>query len=345
MFTAGPTIQSVYGADAPEGNYAELSTRGFELSVTWKDGFKLGGKPFNYSIKGTLADYTSTIDKYNNATGYIGGGNHPEYYAGMTVGEIWGFVSNGLWQYQEDIDAANAKAQAAGQKRYDSIHQQTNNYDLYPGSVKIEDLNGNGYIDRGDQTLSNPGDRTKIGNSEPRYIYSFTLSADWNNFYASIFFQGVGKRDLVTEGDSGMIWGQYNRAYNQIPKWIVGNYWTPENRDAWMPRYNAHSEPFSQASRRGNTRYMLDVSYIRLKNVQIGYNLPEKWIKPLKLSKASIFFSGENLWDWSPMYKYVKNTVNVLSLGADPENSDTTAGTGGSYPVMSSYSFGVSLTF
>lgn len=345
MFTAGPTIQSVYGADAPEGNYAELSTRGFELSVTWKDGFKLGGKPFNYSIKGTLADYTSTIDKYNNATGYIGGRNRPEYYEGMVIGELWGFVSNGLWQYQEEIDAANAKAQAAGQSRYDSIHQQTNNYDLYPGSVKIEDLNGNGYIDRGDQTLSNPGDRTIIGNEEPRYIYSFTLSADWNNFYASIFFQGVGKRDLVTEGDSGMIWGQYNRAYNQIPKWIVGNYWTPENRDAWMPRYNAHSEPFSQASRRGNTRYMLDVSYIRLKNVQIGYNLPEKWIKPLKLSKASIFFSGENLWDWSPMYKYVKNTVNVLSLGADPENSDTTAGTGGSYPVMSSYSFGVSLTF
>ena len=345
MFTAGPTIQSVYGADAPEGNYAELSTRGFELSVTWKDTFKLGGKPFNYSIKGTLADYVSVIDKYNNATGYIGGRNRPEYYEGMVIGELWGFVSNGLWQYQEEIDAANAKAQAAGQSRYDSIHQQTNNYDLLPGSVKIEDLNGNGYVDRGDQTLSNPGDRTIIGNEEPRYIYSFTLSADWNNFYASIFFQGVGKRDLVTEGDSGMIWGQYNRAYNQIPEWIIGNYWTPENRDAWMPRYNAHSEPFSQASRRGNTRYLLDVSYIRLKNVQFGYHLPEKWIKPLKLSKASIFFSGENLWDWSPMYKYVKNTVNVLSLGADPENSDTTAGTGGSYPVLSSYSFGISLTF
>ena len=142
-----------------------------------------------------------------------------------------------------------------------------------------------------------------------------------------------------------MIWGQYNRAYNQIPKWILGNYWTEENRDAWMPRYNAHSEPFAQQTRRANTRYMLDVSYIRLKNVQIGYHLPEKWLKPLRISKASVFFSGENLWDWSPMYKYVKNTVNVLSLGDDPENSDTTAGTGGSYPVLSSYSFGVSLTF
>ncbi len=345
MFTAGPTIQSVYGADAPEGNYAELSTRGFELSVTWKDGFNLAGKPFNYSVKGTLADYTSTIDKYNNATGYIGGRNRPEYYEGMVIGELWGFVSNGLWQYQEDIDAANAKAQAAGQARYDSIHEMDKRFNIYPGDIKIEDLNGNGYIDRGDQTIHNPGDRTIIGNEEPRYIYSITLSADWNNFYGSIFFQGVGQRDLFTEGDSGMIWGQYNRPYNQIPQWIIGNYWTEDNRDAWMPRYNAHTEPFSQASRRANSRYLLDVSYIRLKNIQFGYHLPEKWLKPLKISKASVFFSGENLWDWSPMYKYVKNTVNVLSLGADPENSDTTAGTGGSYPVLSSYSFGISLTF
>ncbi len=237
MFTAGPTIQSVYGADAPEGNYATLTTRGCELTVLWKDSFKLASKPFHYSIKATFADYVSKIDKYNNDTGYIGGRNIPEYYAGMVMGELWGFVCNGLWQDQADIDAAEAVARAAGAERYDIINQFSKDYSIRPGDPKIEDLDGNGYIDRGDQTLSNPGDRTIIGNSAPRFMYSFTIGFDWNNFYASVFFQGVGKQDFITEGDSGMIWGQYNRAYNQIPKWVLGNYWTEENRDAWLPRY------------------------------------------------------------------------------------------------------------
>ena len=345
MFTDGPSIQAIYGADSPKGNYAELSTRGFELLLSWKDGFKLGGKPFNYSIKATLADYVSRIDKFNNDTNFIGGSNTPEYYVGMIIGERWGFECNGLWQNQEDIDAAEAGAIAAGQPHYDSLNQMASNYSLHPGDMKIEDLNQNGYIDRGDQTLDNPGDRRIIGNVEPRFLYSFTLGADWNNFYASIFFQGVGKRDYITGGDSGMIWGQYNRQYNQMPMWQLGNYWTEENRDAWMPRYSARMSPFYSVQRRANTRYILDASYIRLKNVQFGYNLPESWIKPMRISRASIFFSGENLWDWSPMYKHVWGTVDVLGLGEDPENSDTTAGSGGCYPIMSSYSFGINITF
>ncbi|MBR6346453.1 MAG: TonB-dependent receptor [Bacteroidales bacterium] len=346
MFTDGPSIQAVYGADPPKGNYAALSTRGYEISVQWKDGFKLLRKPFNYSIKATLADYVSVVDKYNNATKLIGGSNWPEdYYEGMTIGEVWGFVSNGLWQSQEEIDAAEAGAVAAGQKFYDTLNKMSTDNKLHPGDVKIEDLNGNGYIDRGDKTVDNPGDRRIIGNDEPRYIYSFTISFDWYNFYASVFFQGVGKRDYLTGGDSGMIWGQYNRQYNQIPMWQIGNYWTEENTDAFMPRYSSRMTMFYEVQRRGNTRYMIDASYIRLKNVQVGYNLPEKWIKPLHLSRASIFFSGENLWDWSPMYKHYWGTVDVLGLGTDPENSDSTAGSGGCYPIMASYSFGISLTF
>ena len=345
MFTDGPSIQAVYGADSPKGNYAELSTRGFELTLLWKDSFKLAGQPFGYSIKGTLADYVSRIDAFNNDLMKIGGSNTPEYYPGMIIGERWGFTSYGLWQSQEDIDVAEAGARAAGQPHYDSLNQMDHNYNLHPGDIKIEDLNGNGYIDRGDQTLGNPGDRSIIANVEPRFLYSITFSADWNNFYTSVFFQGVGKRDHITGGDSGLIWGQYNRGYNQLPKWQLGNYWTEDNPDAWMPRYSSRMSPFYSIQRRANTRYILDASYIRLKNVTLGYNLPEKWVKPLRLSRASVFFSGENLWDWSPMYKYVWGTVDVLSLGEDPENSDNAAGSGASYPILSSYSFGINLTF
>ena len=345
MFTDGPSIQAVYGADPPKGNYAALSTRGYEITILWKNGFQMAGKPFNYSVKATLADYVSKIDKFNNDLKYINGGNNPEYYEGMTIGERWGFVSYGLWQNQEDIDAAEAAARAAGQTHYDLLNIMSSDNNLHPGDIKIEDLNGNGYIDRGDMTVDNPGDRTIIANVEPRYIWSFTISGDWNNFYASVFFQGVGKRDYLTGGDSGMIWGQYNRAYNQMPKWQLGNYWTEQNRDAYMPRYSSRMTPFYSVQRRGNSRYVLDTSYIRLKNIQLGYNLPDKWVQFLHISKASVFFSGENIWDWSPMYKHFWGTVDVLGLGTDPENSDTTAGSGGCYPILSSYSLGISLTF
>ena len=345
MFTDGPSIQAVFGADAPKGNYAALSTRGYEITLQWKDGFQLLRKPFHYSVKATLADHVSRIDKFNNALKTIGSRNAPEYYEGMIIGERWGFVCNGLWQSQEEIDAAQAGAIAAGQEFYDTFNIYSKDKTLKPGDPKIEDLNGNGYIDRGERTVDDPGDRRIIANVEPRYLWGLTLAADWNNFYASVFIDGIGHRDYITGGDSGMIWGQYNREYNQMPKWIVGNYWTEYNRDAWMPRYSGRTSTFYSTSTRGNSRYVLDASYIRLKNVQLGYSLPEKWIKPLRLSRASIFFSGENLWDWSPMYKYIKNCVDVLGLGTDPENSDTTAGSGGCYPIMSSYSFGINITF
>lgn len=345
MFTDGPSIQAVYGADSPKGNYAELSTRGYEIVATWKDGYKVGSSMLNYSIKATFSDNKSTIDKYNNDLKYIGGSNYPEYYPGMTIGEIWGFECNGLWQSQDEIDAAEANARAHGYSHYDELFVTTSSNTMHPGDPKIEDLNGDGHIDRGDNTISNPGDRRVIGNTQPRYCYSFTISLDWHNFYASVFFQGVGKRDYCTGGDSGMIWGQYNRQYNQIPTWQIGNYWTEDNPDAYMPRYASRTQTFYQIQRRATTRYLIDASYIRLKNVQFGYNFPEKWLKPLHISRASIFFSGENVWDWSPMYKNIKNCVDVLGLGTDPENSDSTAGSGGCYPVMASCSFGINITF
>ena len=86
------------------------------------------------------------------------------YYEGMRIGEIWGFVSNGLWQDQASIDAAEAAAKAAGQSYYNPLMQTSKTYKLYPGDIKFEDLNGNGYIDRGQNTVDDPGDRKIIGN-------------------------------------------------------------------------------------------------------------------------------------------------------------------------------------
>ena len=344
MYIVGTTLPDVFGASVPKGNYGEMTTQGYEITVSWRDKFQLAGKPFNYSIKGTLADYVSTIDKYNNATKSIGTNNNPSYYEGMTIGEIWGFTVNGLWQTNEEIDAAEAKAKAAGQKYYNPLTQTDKSYKLYPGDAKYEDLNGNGYIDRGKGTVDDPGDRRIIGNKNPRYMYTINLSADWNGIFVSAFFQGVGKQDWMPSNEASNFWGQYNRPYNQMPTWHIGNYWTEDNPDAYLPRYTGYYGVLYKGTANANTRYMQDVSYIRLKNLQVGYNLPTKWISKIGLKKAAIYFSGENLWTWSPMYKWsraIDVTANIY--GTDSERSST--GDGYNYPTLKSYSFGLNLTF
>ena len=348
MIVAGPTVPDVFGADSPEGNYADMSTYGYELSVEWRDGFELAGKRFNYSIKGTLADYYSVIDKYNNANKSLSTASNQSlagnYYEGMRIGELWGFVSNGLWQDQASIDAAEAGAIAAGQSYYNPLMTTSSNYKLYPGDIKFEDLNGNGYIDRGQNTADDPGDRKIIGNEEPRYIYSFTLSADWNNFWVSAFFQGVGKQDWYPSNEASTFWGQYNRPYNQMPTWHLGNYWTEDNPDAFLPRYTGYYAPLYQGTNNANTRYMMNVAYLRLKNLQIGYNLPKEWVKKLHLSNVGVYLSGENLVTWSPLYKYSKD-LNVSNIGNSDPDLTTGSGDGYNYPMMRSFSLGLNVTF
>lgn len=345
MYTVGPTLPDVFGASSPKGNYAEMTTRGYEMTIRWNDSFNLAGKPFNYGLKASLVDYKSIIDKFNNRKKELStAAYNTNYYAGMVVGEIWGFVSNGLWQNQDEIDAAESGALAAGQKYYNPLMQTSKTYKLYPGDIKFEDLNGNGYIDRGLNTVDDPGDRKIIGNSEPRYIYSFGIDLEWNNIFLSAFFQGVGKQDWYPSNEASAIWGQYNRPYAQMPKWHLNNYWTEDNPDAYLPRYAGYYAPFYKGTNNANTRYLMDVSYIRLKNLQVGYTLPSKWTDAIRMKKVSIFFSGENLWTWSPMYKYTRDidvTANIY--GTDSVLSST--GDGFNYPTLRSYSFGLNITF
>lgn len=345
MYTVGPTLPDVFGASSPKGNYAEMTTRGYEMTIRWNDSFNLAGKPFNYGLKASLVDYKSIIDKFNNRKKELStAAYNTNYYAGMVVGEIWGFVSNGLWQNQDEIDAAEAGALAAGQKYYNPLMQTSKTYKLYPGDIKFEDLNGNGYIDRGQNTVDDSGDRKIIGNSEPRYIYSFGIDLEWNNIFLSAFFQGVGKQDWYPSNEASVIWGQYNRPYAQMPKWHLNNYWTEDNPDAYLPRYAGYYAPFYKGTNNANTRYLMDVSYIRLKNLQVGYTLPAKWTDAIKMKKVSVFFSGENLWTWSPMYKYTRDidvTANIY--GTDSVLSST--GDGFNYPTLRSYSLGLNITF
>ena len=334
MYTVGPTLPDTFGATAPKGNYADMSTYGYEIALSYNDSFKLAGKPFNFGIKATLADYYSIIDRYNNASRKLS-----DYYEGQRLGEIWGFVCNGLFQSQAEIDAA------FGGKGYkNDIMQTSEKYITYPGDMRFEDLTGNDAIDRGSSTVDDPGDRKIIGNSEPRYLYTISLNADWNGFFLSALFDGVGRQQWFPS-DESLFWGMYNRPYNQVPTWHLQNYWTEERPNAYLPRYVGYYGPMNANTVNVNTRYLQDVSYIRLKNLQFGYELPKRWISKIGLSKVSVYFSGENLWSWSPLYRHTKDfDVTVASKKSDSDISNS-KGDGHNYPVMRSFSFGISITY
>ncbi|MFT3948576.1 MAG: TonB-dependent receptor [Agriterribacter sp.] len=333
MYVAGPTLPDIFGAASPKGNYADMTTKGFEVSLTWHDKFQVAGKPLKYQVRGSLFDYVSTIDKYYNPDKRF-----TDYYDGMTIGELWGFRTDGL--FQEDpapTDYINTIFKASA----DAVWRA--------GDVKISNLDQSrdNMITKGAQTLSNPGDMTIIGNTEPRYQYSFTLSADWNGFFFSAFLYGTGKQNWYP-GTESAFWGQYNRGYNQMPAWHLGNYWTEDNPDAYLPRYTQYNGSLGFSNYVPNDRYLQRVSFLRLKNLQIGYSLPETWISKAALKNARIYFSGENLASWSPLYKWTKNFMDVSStIGyTDSDlNSSYNQGAGNSYPILKTFSLGVSLTF
>ncbi|RZJ64075.1 MAG: SusC/RagA family protein, partial [Flavobacterium sp.] len=335
MFTFGLTPPAVFGADVPKGNYADLTTRGWEVSVSWNDKIGQSEKPFRYNVRLTLSDNKTKIDKYNNPDKLLS-----DYYEGQTLGEIWGYETEGFFIDDADI-ASHAKQ--------DPQMRASPTGKWFPGDIKLKDLNGDGFINVGENKVGKSGDRRIIGNSAPRYLYGVNLGADWHNFSFSVFFQGVGKQQWYPSTETEMFWGQYNRPYNNIPTFHLGNMWTPQNTDAYFPRTmsRAASSNTNRTLGVAQTRYLQNVAYVRMKNLQVGYNLPSKWINRIGMRSAKVFFSGENLFTYSPMYKIVKHTIDVENaVPSDQDlNSGSTNGDGYNYPLMKSYSFGVNVGF
>ncbi|MBK5721951.1 TonB-dependent receptor [Dysgonomonas sp. Marseille-P4677] len=326
MYTVGKTLPEIFGASSPKGNYADMTTRGWEIALGWNDKLNLAGKPLNYSVRATLSDYKTKIDRYNNETMTL-----DDYYEGQTYGEIWGYVTEGLFQSQAEIDAH------ATQKLFKSSTNGT----WYPGDVKIKDLDNSGAVDYGKNTVLEPGDKKIIGNTEPRYMYSFNLSADWNNIFVSTFFEGVGRQHWYPTAES-LFWGQYNRPYNMLPTWHLDNYWTESNPGAYLPRYSGYNQSLRGISQ---TRYLQNVAYLRLKNLQIGYTLPKQISQKVSAQSIKIYFSGENLYCWSPLYKHTRDIDVANIYGSDRELTSGTSGDGYNYPFMKSFSLGLSVTF
>ena len=333
MYVAGPTLPEIFGATSPKGNYADMTTTGFELSLSWRDQFNVANKPFSYNIRASMYDYVSKIDKFNNPTKKIS-----DYYDGKIIGELWGFRTDGL--FQEDPEPG---------EYINTIFKSSADAVWRAGDLKIRNLDGSpdNMITKGQQTVDNPGDLTVIGNTEPRYQYSFSVGADWKGVFISAFFHGIGQQDWYP-GKESAFWGQYNRGYNQIPAWHLNNYWTEDNRDAYLPRYSQYNGATGYSNNVPNDRYLQRVSYLRLKNLQIGYSLPKIWMTRMHVRDAQVYISGENIASWSPLYKVAKNFMDVSSATGDRDpdlNSGYNQGSGNSYPLLKSVSFGLSVTF
>ncbi|AGA78829.1 SusC/RagA family TonB-linked outer membrane protein [Echinicola vietnamensis] len=331
MFTYGQPLPNVFGATEPYGNYADLSTKGWEFTLTWKDQAIVGGKPFTYGFNGSLWDNRSTITKFNNPEKVLGSG----YYVGQNVGEIWGYVTEGLFTSEEEV---------LNHADQDFLRNSNGNIWL-PGDIKFADLNDDGVINQGDNTVNNPGDRKVIGNNTPRYQFGFTLNANWNNFGISAFFQGIAKRDWYFAPEADLFWGIYNRPYSFQPTKMMNDYWTEENPDAYFPRLRGYTALGTGRSLGApQTRYLQDASYIRLKNITVDYTLPTQWVNKIGMQRAKIFFTGQNIWTRTGLSKHTDNFDPEII--ENPLGDMTNGyGQGDAYPMLKSYTLGVNLSF
>lgn len=340
MFTVGPELPQTFGATIPKGNNADLKTKGWEFSLAWSDQFDVAGKPFHYGLKGMLWDNRSWITKFNNNDKLLSMG----YYEGMEIGEIWGYTTGGLFKDQNDITNYTALVDQS------KIIVSGSNV-LKPGDLKFIDLNGDGQINTGSNTVDDPGDRKIIGNESIRMQYGFNVNMNWNNIGISAFFQGVGKRNWYPAKESAYFWGQYNRPYGYMLKEHTGdNVWSEENQntEAYWPRYRGYlANNANRSMTVTSDKFLQNVAYLRLKNIQLDYTFNKSVVSKFGFQHLKVFVSGENIFTWSPLYKHTKSfDPEVIEPGdTDFRSTSGSDGDGYGYPMLRTFSFGLNLTF
>ena len=347
MLAPGQELPKVLGASAAYENAGSLRTRGWELNIDWRHTFKdLDNLSLHANFN--LADYKATITNWdsNDLTN--------TKYTGKEYGEIWGFETDRYFTFDDfTTDGEGNLVYADGVASQKALEKGSFIYG--PGDIKFVDQNGDGKIDWGKGTKDDHGDLVKIGNETPRFQYSFRLGADWKGFDIDLFFQGVGKRDVWSPSAFVM---PLTRGADAIYAWQTDYVTEAEyaaktiRQDAAYPRMypgNAgQGVPGANVTAIGcnnfypQDKYLINLAYLRLKNLTVGYTLPQKWTRKATIEKVRIYASFNNLAD------LVNHTAQY---GFDPEVS-TGRGTGGfgngTYgrvePLMRSYSFGLQVT-
>lgn len=361
MLAPGKAIPDVAGASAPFTNAGSLRTRGWELSLSYR---KQINKDLNVYGTFNIGDSKSKVTKWNNDSKLIGhtGGivsasNARMYaYEGETWGDIWGFETdryfteddfngkdaNGKWIYKDGVA--------------DQTGIQTDNFVYGPGDIKYKDLDGNHVIDGGKGTADDHGDLKVIGNTMPRYEYSFHLGGSWKGIDLDLFFQGVGKRDMWTQ--SSFVFPLMRDADKALyANQTSYNVYDPANGIINISQSNRYPCLYSGNEGSGNvtglasiggehnyypqTKYLVNMAYLRLKNVTIGYTLPASITKKVYMEKVRFYGSVNNL---CLLYNGAKD------YPVDPEmnagQGSLSYGTWGrTFPITRTWSVGVQVTF
>ena len=331
MLIAGIQLPAVVGTSAPMRNAADMRTRGWEIAVNWRD--QIGD--WKYNVGFNLYDYKSKITKYSNNEDKLLSQN---YYEGKTLGEIWGYVSDGFYTI-DDFDGPGTWQLKDGVASLDG-------YNPRPGDEKFVNLNddrGTNEINSGLNTVDNPGDQKVIGNSTPRYNFGVNLGVSYKGFSLSAILQGTAKRDVWIGGMSLFPFGGSAKAYypvfyNQTDYWEpMGScdgqytendreYWVAKNPDASLYRLYSNMQNHG-SNQRASTKYLQNGAYMRLKNITLAYTFPKALISKVSLSALKVFVSAENL-----------ATISSLPKGYDPERLSW------GYPFYRTLSFGLNVT-
>ena len=288
-------IPLVMGLSPSIQNAGDVENKGLDFSLSWQDA--LGD--FSYSARFNFSDVKNEVTNLSGV-GPIISGNYITK-VGSPIGSIYGYESVGIFQNQAAIDAAPTQFGT-----------------LIPGNIQYKDQNKDGKI--------NADDRVIIGDPFPKISYGLNLGAKYKGFDLSVYFQGVGKRDVVLQDDAA--WALWNAG--KIQEWQVREFWSPENTGAKFPIIAATSAGSNDAQI--SSTWVFDASYLRVRNISFGYTLPETLFKNNFVNSLRVYFSGQNLF-----------TFDKLPQGIDPLIPNDSSGE--AFPITSTFNIGVDVQF
>lgn len=301
-------VTSIMGRSVGQSNVGAVSNKGIEVNLTYNGKI---GKDFIFSVSPNFTWIKNAVEKLaNGAKEEINNGR----IVGQPIGIIYGYKTNGLFVDQAEID--NAPEQLVGKSG------------IKPGYVKYQDISGPNGVPDGQ--VDAQYDRTVLGSTTPKFYYGLNLTAAYKGFDFSALFQGLGGHKRLI--GSYMAYAFYNGG--QIQRWQAEKCWTEENPNKWAEYPRLETLNMNNTNLQTSDYWVRDASYLRLKNVQIGYTLPKELVSKVGLQNIHIYVSGQNLLNINKFYK-----------GWDPENEIGTGDAPSYYPINRIYSFGLNIKF
>lgn len=355
MIVPGVTLPNSFGGPVPQGNYGDLTTKGWELALDFNHRFSNG---VGINITASLSDASSIITKYAEGASKSLSNTSGVYFEGKRFGDIYGYKTDRLYQKDDFEWGADGKLieitvngkkvnKLKGDKPvYQTFLQNTANFQFGPGDVKFVDANGDGEINNGKNVEGDSGDVGVIGNSTPRYEYGIRLGADYKGIDVSVFVQGIGQRKVWGYGPLAL--PGFNSADGAMPQTIAGDFWKEDRTDAFYPRPNNLAAPASVVSMNNmqvQDRYLLNMAYTRIKNITLGYTFPAYLMKKAFVSKARIYVALENFFTFDNLNGLPIDPETVSGTSMFNETNYNSGRTGIGAPVFKTASFGVQLNF